>query len=90
MIYTCTLYPIQWELAKNEGHSVKLQTILREPLTTVDVTTANVITADSTADVLGLGLGLGTRVWERVWVRVWVNVWVRVWFRVWVRIWVRV
>ena len=28
MIYTCTLYPIQWELAKNEGHSVKLQTIL--------------------------------------------------------------
>ena len=28
MIYTCTLYPIQWELAKNEGHIVKLQTIL--------------------------------------------------------------
>ena len=28
IIYTCTLYPIQWELAKNEGHSVKLQTIL--------------------------------------------------------------
>ena len=28
MIYTCTLYPIQWKLAKNEGHSVKLQTIL--------------------------------------------------------------
>ena len=28
MIYTCTLYPIQWELAKNEGHSVKLQKIL--------------------------------------------------------------
>ena len=28
MIYTCTLYPIQWELAKNEGHSVRIQTIL--------------------------------------------------------------
>ena len=28
MIYTCTLDSIQWNLAKNEGHSVKFQTIL--------------------------------------------------------------
>ena len=25
VIYTCTLYPIQWELAKNERRNVKLQ-----------------------------------------------------------------
>ena len=30
MIYTCTLYPIQWELAKNEGRGVKLKTILHQ------------------------------------------------------------
>ena len=28
MICNCPLFPIKWELAKNEGHSVKLQTIL--------------------------------------------------------------
>ena len=28
MIYTCTFYPIQWELAKSKGHSVKRQIIL--------------------------------------------------------------
>ena len=28
IITTCTLDPIQWELAKNEGHSIKFQTIL--------------------------------------------------------------
>ena len=29
MIYTRTLDPLQWELTKNEGRSVKFQTILQ-------------------------------------------------------------
>ena len=54
-----------------------------EPLTTADVTTA---------DVLVLGYGIWIRVWFRVWVRVWVwvRIWVRVWIKVWIRVWVRV
>ena len=43
--------------------------LLREPLTTADVTTANA----TTADVLVLGYGLWVRVWVRAWVRIWVS-----------------
>ena len=40
----------------------------------MDVTTANV----STADVLVLGYGLWVRVWVRIWVMARVRVWVKV------------
>ena len=51
------------------------RTLQREPLTTPDVTTANVSTEDvttanvTTVDVLVLGYGLWVRVWVMVWVK---------------------